>query len=145
MSKQGRVSRMQQVRNNPPKTKKGDNGERTPATEADYIAVQLHAEREMKNHLRLRLSAKEKEIVDLQREYAEKLSDLQVKLGIANQTILQLEIDADKAANERLRQERAFKLGRTVVKDDDGSIFWETPQDEPAVEQDEPEPEDDQG
>lgn len=121
-SKSGKKSRMQIVRNNPPKQKGDpkDNGndadtpERVEATEEDFLAVQLHQSRDQKNQLRRVLSAKEKELVDLR-----------TQLGVANQTILQLQIDIDEMANNKLREERSFQVNKTITKDDEGNVFWE--------------------
>ena len=84
------------------------------ATEADFFAVALHQAREAKIELRRQLLAKEKKIVELQ-----------TQLGVANQTIMQLEISMDERDNAELRREHKFEVGRSIERDAvTGEIFW---------------------
>ena len=129
MAGKGKVSRMNQVRNNPPKTKQDEssnNGAETPeekgtavletvkGTEEQYLAVALHQAREDKNKLRQQLHDEQKLIVELQ-----------TQVGVLKQTVLKLEQSFDEQANTRLREEQKFVLGASIRKDHKtGEIRW---------------------
>jgi len=128
MPSRGKQGRLQSIPNNAPKGPKvpkigGNNDgsdkkeadDRIPATELDYLGVQLHQAREDANRLRTQLLAREKEIVELR-----------TQLGVANQRILTMEIEDSAKENQSLVKERKFELGRSITKDDKtGEFFWE--------------------
>lgn len=126
-SKQAKTDRMNTVRNNPPRDGSDGNGadadttesaapESTPATEADYLAVQLHQAREASNELRKQLMGQEKQIVDLR-----------TQLGVANQRIVGLDMANAARENADLIKERRFELGKSIVKNNEtGEFSWVT-------------------
>jgi hypothetical protein len=77
----------------------------------------LHQAREDKNALRAQLLENQKQIVGLQ-----------TQIGVLKQQVLSLEIAADSDANERLRKDHSFQLGRVIHRDDaTGEVCWLEP------------------
>lgn len=99
-----------------------------PATQADWLAAQLHESRgdiiDLKNALLAKdniLLEKDKEILSLKQI----IHTLERKLADVRHSALE-------AKNDELRKEFGFELGRRIEKDDEsGDVFWfqEAPQD----------------
>ena len=127
---------MQTVKNNPAKAKKPSDGDgtgefppedgggggddkpeepgRTPATEAEYLAVKLHSERANGNKMRGRLAEKE-----------ETIANLTAQIGGLRKTVLTLETLIEDRENAALREKYDLKDGYTISRDDDtGECWW---------------------
>jgi hypothetical protein len=98
-----------------PSKSNGTNGTvKIPATESDWMAVQLHVALDDQNALRKRLLQKEQELVSVR-----------VAISQLEARILELETAAAEAAMVRLRRERNMSLNRRISKDEvTGEVYW---------------------
>jgi hypothetical protein len=93
---------------------KSAEGERVPATEADYLAAMLHQARSQLVQFKQALLAKDKQLLE---------KDLQL-LG-KDEKIFQLETKMVDDQNAMLRNNHALKFDQTIHKDDEtGEVYW---------------------
>lgn len=98
------------------------NTDRLPATEADWLAGQLHEARANNCELRtelfdkeLRLIEKDQKIIELRKELQTMRAD---RINKATQEI--------GTKNAELREKHGLLVGRTLRRDDDtGEVYWE--------------------
>lgn len=94
---------------------------RIPATEADYLAAQLHQARSQLVAFKQTIITKDKALLQ---------KDLQ--LLAKDEKILQLEIKMVDEQNASLREEHKLEFDKTIHKDDKtGEIYWLKPEEAP--------------
>lgn len=90
--------------------------QRVAATEADYLAVQLHQARAAAIELRKALITKEATV-----------AEQQLTIGRLRQQLIQMEIAAEEKENTSLRKTFKLEMGKTIHRDEaTGSVWWES-------------------
>lgn len=89
-------------------------GERIPATEATYLAAQLHEVRSKLVNMRQVVIQKDQQLLQKENELLKKSA-----------IILQLESKVVDEENRKLREEHGLKFDKTIHKDDEtGEVYW---------------------